>query len=349
MEKWFTPIEPAPLPDYRKILVIAPHSDDEIFGCGGALKIFSNRATPMHIHVLTDGAGYEIKEKRQAIFEARKKESCAAAKKIGSGISIDFGGFEDRKLTQSSALLTHMKELINRHQPDLIFAPSPWEIHPDHISASRAVWVAWNMHKMVNNNDDDIDIMFYEIGSPLRANMLVDITSVWSEKEAAMQLYNTQLTNQNYDRHIAALNTFRTYTLPSVVRYAEAFYCLKARDLKKDNFEKDINSLLGQNGVGDDLMGVCVNLWIESVVSSATVHAEDLQRALIEAKSEIDRLLLVEQEKKIELEFLEKNNINLIGEVDNLKLIFDKNIQAIYNSSSWRITAPLRWLARLFK
>lgn len=348
MEKWFTPTEPVPLPDYKKILVIAPHPDDEIFGCGGALKIFSNRATPIHIHILTDGAGYEIKEKRQAIFEARKKESYDAAKKIGSSISIDFAGFEDRKLTQSSALLTHMKELIDFHQPDLIFAPSPWEIHPDHISASRAVWISWRMHKMANDSDD-IDIMFYEIGSPLRANMLVDITSVWPEKEAAMQLFNSQLNNQDYDRHIAALNTFRTYTLPSVVRYAEAYFLLESRCLNNFNYDADINPLLGQNSTGDDLMAVCMNRWIESVVSSATVHAENLQRALIEARREIDRLRLVEQGKIIELDILEKTNKSLVGKIDDLKLIFDKNIQAIYNSSSWRITAPLRWLAGLFK
>lgn len=355
MEKWFTPTESAPLPDYRKVLVIAPHPDDEIFGCGGALKIFSSRSTPIHIHVLTDGAGYEIKEKRSAIFEARKKESFDAAQIIDNNISMDFAGFEDRKLTQSSALVTHIKKLVELHKPDLIFAPSPWEIHPDHIAASRAAWAACSMHQMVNANDD-IDVMFYEIGSPLRANMLVDITAVWPEKESAMQAFSSQLNNQDYDRHISALNIFRTYTLPSVVRYAEAFYFLKIRDLKENNTGLGVNLVSNGNNSEDHLIGVCMSRWLESVISSATVHAEDLQSALIETRREIDRLQLLQQDKLLEADRLKNINNNLMDEMNKLQLNLDrsseeniKNIQSIYNSNSWKITAPLRWLAGLLK
>ena len=54
MKALFPPIlDPNTLP--RRVLVVAPHSDDEIFGCGGMLAFHAERGDDVRVLVLTDG------------------------------------------------------------------------------------------------------------------------------------------------------------------------------------------------------------------------------------------------------------------------------------------------------
>ena len=43
----------------RRVLVLAPHADDEVFGCGGALADLIEQGAVVRILILTDGAGDE--------------------------------------------------------------------------------------------------------------------------------------------------------------------------------------------------------------------------------------------------------------------------------------------------
>ena len=47
--------DPAALPE--RVLVIAPHPDDEVFGCGGMLAHHAAQGATVRVLVLTDGAG----------------------------------------------------------------------------------------------------------------------------------------------------------------------------------------------------------------------------------------------------------------------------------------------------
>ena len=40
-----------------RVLVFAPHADDEVFGCGGTLAFHTERGDPVRVVILTDGAG----------------------------------------------------------------------------------------------------------------------------------------------------------------------------------------------------------------------------------------------------------------------------------------------------
>ena len=56
MEPDLTPYQAAATLDARAVLVVAPHADDEVFGCGGAIAAHVQHGTPVHVVVLTDGA-----------------------------------------------------------------------------------------------------------------------------------------------------------------------------------------------------------------------------------------------------------------------------------------------------
>ena len=194
----------------RSVLVLAPHPDDEVFGCGGAIAQHVKSGHPVCVVILTDGALY-------ADSDVRQRESIAAAQLLGYG-KPEFWGFPDGELQYSDALAQRLADKIAQCGADLVYAPSPLEYHPDHRQTQLLATEA------VRLSTPELRLAFYEVGAPLRPNVLLDITTVMEIKEAAMRCFVSQLEHQNYVGHIQALNFYRTYTLGADVKSAEAFW-----------------------------------------------------------------------------------------------------------------------------
>jgi LmbE family N-acetylglucosaminyl deacetylase len=218
----------------RAVLVLAPHPDDEVFGCGGAISRHVDAGHPVHVVVLTDGALYG-----DAI--ARQHESTAAAKVLGYG-TPEFWNYPDRGLPCDDALVQRTVEKIAQTGADLVYAPSPWEIHPDHQQAHRLAVEA------VRCSAPNVRLAFYEIGAPLRPNLLLDLTALLSIKEAAMRCFGSQLLQQDYVAHIQALNRYRSYTLGPEVLAAEAFWLVSPQELDR-TLRESLFSLLSHGNL----------------------------------------------------------------------------------------------------
>ena len=96
----------------RAALVLAPHPDDEVFGCGGAIASHVALGQPVCVVVLTDGALYG-----DALL--RQHESCAAAAVLGYGLP-EFWAYPDRGLVYSEALVQRLVEKISATNSDLV-------------------------------------------------------------------------------------------------------------------------------------------------------------------------------------------------------------------------------------
>ena len=197
--------------------MLAPHPDDEVFGCGGAIASYIRAGVAVNVVILTDGS-------RFGDTSVRANESRAAAKVLGYG-EPEFWHFPDRGLHYSEELVQRVVNHIERTGTDLVYAPSPWEIHPDHRQTS---WIAMEAVRRVKHA---VRLAFYEVGAPLRPNFLLDITASLATKEAAMRCFESQLAQQDYIKHIQALNRYRTYTLPPDVLAAEAYWVVTAGEL----------------------------------------------------------------------------------------------------------------------
>lgn len=220
MEPFLIPYKTQPVPDARRVLVLAPHPDDEVFGCGGAVALHVAQGAHVQPLVLTSGEG-------GGDALARERESENAARILGTTMPT-FWRLTDRQVRADQALVTRLSQLIVEGNFDLVYAPSPWEIHPDHRQAAILARLA------VLQSRCSVWLAFYEIGNTLRPNVLVDITTTAATKLRAMMSFHSQLERQNYARHIGALNRYRTYTLPSSVTAAEAFYVIDPTDLAAD-------------------------------------------------------------------------------------------------------------------
>ncbi len=218
-EPELTPYEPMRRLGIASALVLAPHPDDEVFGCGGALALAVREGVRVQVVVVSDGAA-------GGDAAAREQECRAAAHEIGYGAdpqALQFWRLPDRGVRPDGALVARLVRHIADGRFEWVLAPSPFEIHPDH----RAVCLA----AIAACREAGVRLAFYEVGQPLIPNCLVDITATLPAKQRAMRCFASQLAVQDYGEHVSALNRYRSYTLGPAVTHAEALWLLAPEDL----------------------------------------------------------------------------------------------------------------------
>lgn len=187
----------------KKALVLAPHPDDEVFGCGGAIMCHLEHGKVVEVIIVSDGAyGAKSEEDRKQYTLQRQEESQLAAKILGYGTPA-FWPYPDRKVSYGEKLIQDILAAINQSQADLVYAPSIFEVHPDHRSIGMAVIEA------ARRIGKSLKLALYEVGMPMRPNCLLDISDFAERKMAAMQCFSSQNQKQRYDLDIAALNRYR--------------------------------------------------------------------------------------------------------------------------------------------
>lgn len=126
----------------QKILIIAPHPDDEVFGCGGL--IYEARRLGKNVSVIFMSRGEGVRSKvlsESQIIEKRKELTTQALELLG----MDNANIYYLKFIDSSFAKTPVSEekklynLITQINPDSIFYPNPIDGSPDHEYASSVV------------------------------------------------------------------------------------------------------------------------------------------------------------------------------------------------------------------
>ena len=221
MEKFFVPYSAIFSFSGNCVAVLAPHADDEILGCGGALISLTEQGIPVHVVVITDNV-----DDKKIDVTIRHQESCAAARIIGYREPAFWGLPDGFVHAYSKELVKKIVLWLTELQADVLLAPSCWEMHRDHRAVSEAAIAA------VMQINGSVRLAMYEIGVPLQPNTLLDITPWWKQKKQAIACFPSQLAQQRYDLHINALNQYRTYTLDYKTLAAEAYLILSASELK---------------------------------------------------------------------------------------------------------------------
>jgi glycosyltransferase involved in cell wall biosynthesis/LmbE family N-acetylglucosaminyl deacetylase len=224
LEADLMPYAPSPLPDGRRVLVLAAHPDDEVFGCGATLALLAADRRDIHVVLATSGVLQDAAN-GEALAQRRLNESAAAAGVLGYPVPRSLG-LPDRSLRYDEPLIQAVAAELEAVRPDLVFAPACSEMHPDHRALAMATIEA------VRRSGLTLTLLCYEVGVPLRPNCLIDITPVAARKHEAAQCFVSQLAQQPYDVQIQALNRFRSYTLPAHVLMAEAFLVLAAETVR---------------------------------------------------------------------------------------------------------------------
>ncbi|MFQ5527059.1 MAG: PIG-L deacetylase family protein [Thermoanaerobaculia bacterium] len=129
----------------RQTFILAPHPDDEVLGCGGAIARMRRLGTPVRIVFLTDGADSHAQfMTRSRLTSIRRREAREAAVVLGvPPESLTFLDFPDGSLSDHErSVVARVTELVRRHEPEQVFLPSRLEPTRDHRAAHRAILLA---------------------------------------------------------------------------------------------------------------------------------------------------------------------------------------------------------------
>lgn len=167
------------------VLVVAPHADDEVLGCGGAIQDHVRRGQKVYVQIVSN----------RIIDHNVDTNYIAETKKIAEGVA-DLMGVEcvfysdclDEQLDHLLIdIIRPIEEVIEICNPDLVYAPSIDDSDQDHRAVANACTVACR----------GIDqLRTYEIVGASRhfaPQIYLDIEPYFETKMAAMKKYAGEL------------------------------------------------------------------------------------------------------------------------------------------------------------
>lgn len=233
-----SPPDLVPVPSARSVLVLAPHPDDEVVGCGGTLYQHSRAGAKVTVTYMTDGrlgsprlqgndlAGEERRVFQDELIRRRKAEAEAAARILGLA-ELVFLEFPDGELRPSLEAVGRIRDLLVAHRPEVVYVPFPTDRQRDHVETARIFSAA------AGAVSDGCQVFAYEVWSPLYPNCMVDISDVVEIKRQALLQYATQVADNDFVHSIMGLNAYRAAFHLKSRGYAEAFFRCSAREFRR--------------------------------------------------------------------------------------------------------------------
>ncbi|MDR7813500.1 PIG-L deacetylase family protein [Lacrimispora sp.] len=194
-----------------RILIIAPHPDDECIGAGGLLSLYPELCD---VIVLTDGrqgqkdvVPEKVKEKRRQEFEQEMKYIRVHSYKML--------GYEDGALFQQMDCLCDIDFSVYTK----IFIPWGDDNHPDHTAG-----YLFSMERIRQQHITEAEIYQYEVHVPFHdTSHMLDITSVIEKKIKLIRFHRTQLSALAYDSIAKALGKYRACQCNLPEKYLETY------------------------------------------------------------------------------------------------------------------------------
>jgi len=205
------------IPPGTRILVLAPHPDDDVLGCGGTLVKHVAAGASVSVVYLTDGRkGDPTFPSEESLVLERQKEARAACALLGIE-KLEFLGIHDQALQATPDIVAKVRRIVKEDNPDLIYLPSFLDNHRDHFETNRILAQAGK------GQSESIRVAAYETWTPLTApNIVVDITDSIGIKENAIRCHKTQSKVIDFLWAFRGLNAYRA-AFVRLTGFAEAF------------------------------------------------------------------------------------------------------------------------------
>lgn len=219
--------------DGQQILVLAPHPDDETFGCGGTLRLLANAGAAIDVLYMTRGElGVDAPEAATAESKARlaavRTEEARAACQILGARDVGFLDGKDGEVQEQPRLASDISRYLSHSDYTRIFCPWPQDAHIDHRATYRWLSAALESHPT------RADVWLYEVWTPLRPTTLVPIDATIDAKSSASQAHKSQLACLDYLTGFRGLASYRALTCPGA-KFAEAFLTAPRGQLPNGN------------------------------------------------------------------------------------------------------------------
>lgn len=216
-----------------KILVVAPHCDDEVLGCGGTIAKYAASGNDVYVLVVTKAVEPLFSKD---LAEQVRNEGRAADKLLGvkETIFFDFPAamMEDVPRYKINDAFT---KIIQQIKPDIVFMPHRGDMQLDHKLTVDSLMVALrpkydhivkHIYAYETLSETGWDIQNHT--NAFIPNVFIDISDYLNLKLEAMKLFESQLAEFPQARSIEAIRALAEYRGATMtMRAAEAFVAIR--------------------------------------------------------------------------------------------------------------------------
>lgn len=205
-----------------RVLVIAPHPDDESIGCGGTLCRHIKQGDVVQVVFLTSGEKGGHGRPEAETIRVREQEARDAAGILGVR-HFEFWHEPDGNVRATAAAVTRLRAKLDKFRPHTVYITHDREMHSDHRGAVRL------LRSAMRGSRHRADVLMYEVWTPTQQlDEIVDISPFLKKKLAAVRAYRSQCAVVGFVEAIRGLNRYRGefHSWPGG-DYAEVFTRLK--------------------------------------------------------------------------------------------------------------------------
>ena len=194
----------------RKVLVVAPHPDDETLGCGGLISLLAQNGSAFYIVFVTDGSASHRNSRAwpsARLAAQREQEACNALARLGiPNAALLFLRLSDANMPAPEApawenAVATVSDVLRRFGPELALLPWRRDPHCDH----RASWLlSQHALRQASVHPDTLEYAIWldEFGEvedypkPREAERIrVNVGSALASKRAAIAAHESQTTD----------------------------------------------------------------------------------------------------------------------------------------------------------
>ena len=226
----FTSSSPASIealgPIPQAALVISPHPDDDVIGCGGTLLSLISKGVRITVLQLTDGAGTKALEgvKPELRRTLRLKEAESVARFLGVE-DLRLWALPDGQFEVTPELIERLRQLLDELKPGWIFVPFINDLHPDHLKGNQLLARALEVA-----GDRISKVLSYETWAVVPATHYCVTTQFLEKKAEALALYPIPMKVIDYIRFCARREAYHHWELFGGVGFAESFFSLTSTE-----------------------------------------------------------------------------------------------------------------------
>ena len=213
-----------------KILIFAPHNDDEVLGAGGTLSRFADQGNDVFVCEVTSGENKVIVDKIKS--EALKAHAIIGVKQT---FFLDLPVVAINQVPVSE-INEKMLEIVKIVDPEIAFIPHKGDIHTDHVEVAKSAMVALRPVTAPNlkaiyayETLSETEWNIPAVENAFIPNVWSDITNYLEIKLQAMNCYQTQIKEFPHPRSLEAIEALAKYRGSNIcVKYAESFMLIRS-------------------------------------------------------------------------------------------------------------------------
>ena len=217
----------------KKILVVAPHPDDETLGCGGVLLKEKSMGNDLYWII----ASCDNVDKDNNVIASEQTPQIQKVSEKYRFKEVYQLPFIAANLDQygMSEFVSRIGNVIRKIKPEIIYIPYPGDVHSDHKRVFEAAMACtkwfrypWILSVYAYETLSETDFGINPDNNGFRPNSFVDISDFIEEKITIMKIYESEIGEHPFPRSekaIVSLATFRGATCGC--QAAEAFMLLK--------------------------------------------------------------------------------------------------------------------------